>query len=209
MAQRSTNTKPSQKKTHSQQAGDWFCWKQFLSKVCVKNDPFFQIKDPEDSFAQSDYIESFMYMYRFNYFGTTIGGTISHDRISQSISNIASKFTAEGFINPTHDRNGNRKVSITKQLKPYRDKDPVPTRQSPLPATVFEYPFKDKASSLHLAIGELTSGALFYTMQSCEYSSTEGKPKTKLLTLGDIRFYKNRKLQKIDCQNADDTKITF
>jgi len=99
-------------KAHSKQAGDWFRWKQFLSKVSIKNDPFPQAKDPEDSFEQSDYIESFMYGYRFNYFGTKIGGTIGHDRINQSISNIASKFMAEGFINPTHDRNGIRMVAI-------------------------------------------------------------------------------------------------
>ena len=99
-------------KTQSKQAGNWFRWKQFLSKVGIKNDPFLQAKDPDDSFEQSDYIESFMYMYRFNYFGTKIWGTIGHDRINQSISNIASKFTAEGFINPTHDRNGIRKVTI-------------------------------------------------------------------------------------------------
>ena len=90
-----------------------------------------------------------------------------------------------------------------------RDKDPAAVHQSPLSATVFEYLFKDKSSSLHSAIGELTSGALFYAMQSCEYSSTKGKPKTKLLTLGNISFYKNGKLQKTDRQNADDVKITF
>ena len=94
-------------------------------------------------------------------------------------------------------------------MKAYRDKDPAVVRQSALPATVFEYLFKDHSSSLNSAIGQLTSGALFYAMRSCEYSSTEGKPKTKLLTLGNISFYKNGKPHKSDRQNADDVKITF
>ena len=149
-----------------------------------------------------------MFMYRFNYFGTkTGGGTIGCDRLNQSISHIAARFTDEGFKNPTHDKSGKRKTSISKQLKAYHDVDPAVEQQPALPASVFEYLFKDKSSSLNSAIGELTSGVLFYAMRSCEYSSTEGNPKTKLLMLGDISFYKNGKLIKTDRQNSDDVKI--
>jgi len=39
----------------------------------------------------------------------------------------------EGFTNPTHDRSGNRKASITKQFKAYNDIDPAVEWQPALP----------------------------------------------------------------------------
>eukprot|EP00979_Chaetoceros_neogracilis_P014856 scaffold4950_cov161-Chaetoceros_neogracile.AAC.2 len=200
MAQKDTKVKPSQKRRIPSK----------LATVGVKNDPFLQNRSSKDRFEQSDYIESYMYMYRFNYFGTKPGGgTIGRDRLSQSISHIAARFTNEGFNNPTHDRSGNRKASITKQLKAYNDLDPAVERQHALPASVFEFLYKDKSCYLNSAIGELTAGALFYAMRSCEYSSTEGNPKTKLLTLGDFFFYKKGKLINTNRQSADNVKIIF
>ena len=42
-------------------------------------------------------------------------------------------------------------------------------------------------------IGELTTGALFFGMRSCEYLNIEGERKTKLLRIKNPRFYKQRK----------------
>jgi hypothetical protein len=94
-------------------------------------------------------------------------------------------------------------------LKAYNDLDPAVERQHALPASVFEFLYKDKSCYLNSAIGELTAGALFYAMRSCEYSSTEGNPKTKLLTLGDFFFYKKGKLINTNRQSVDNVKIIF
>jgi hypothetical protein len=54
---------------------------------------------------------------------------------------------------------------------------------------------------------ELFIGAFFFVMRSCEYVKVQGPRKTKLLTVGNIRFYKGKrllahsdqKLHKADC----------
>jgi len=42
-------------------------------------------------------------------------------------------------------------------------------------------------------MGELTTGALFFGIRSCEYLSINGDRKTKLLHIKNLRFYKQRK----------------
>ena len=44
------------------------------------------------------------------------------------------------------------------------------------------------------AIAQLVIGAFFFAMRSCEYSKVSGERRTKLLTLGNIRFFKDRKV---------------
>ena len=47
-------------------------------------------------------------------------------------------------------------------------------------------------------IGQLTTGALFFGMRSCEYLKVEGERKTKLLRLRNLRFYiKHKEIDKI------------
>ena len=77
---------------------------------------------------------------------------------------------------------------------------------------VFERLWRNKATKFDAAIGELVNGALFFAMRSCEYSTVTGERKTKLLTINDIRFFKNRKRMGNSNRNlhtADTVSITF
>ena len=47
----------------------------------------------------------------------------------------------------------------------------------------------NKSTHLSTAIGQLTNGALFYGMRSCEYSKVKGTRKTKLLLIRNFTFY--------------------
>ena len=66
-------------------------------------------------------------------------------------------------------------------------------------------------TDLAKAIGQLTCGALFYGMRSCEYSQVSGERKTKILQLKHIRFYKNNKEIKksANMSLANITKVTI
>ena len=48
-------------------------------------------------------------------------------------------------------------------------------------------------TSLAQAIGQLTVGALFYGMRSCEYSKVTGERKTEILRIRDLRFFQGRR----------------
>jgi hypothetical protein len=61
---------------------------------------------------------------------------------------------------------------IDSQLKSYSIEDPPVKRQASLPLSIFEMLYKSNKDPLAKAIGELTGGALFFAMRSCEYSDT-------------------------------------
>ena len=54
-------------------------------------------------------------------------------------------------------------------------------------------------------IGELTTGALFFGMRSCEYLQVNGGRKTKLLRLKNIRFF----IQKRELNKLSDATLLF
>ena len=61
------------------------------------------------------------------------------------------------------------------------------------------------------AVDQLTGGALFFAMRSCEYSTTgEKNPKTKRLRLKNITFYnKCEKFITTRLAMAETVKVTF
>ena len=65
--------------------------------------------------------------------------------------------------------------------------------QKALPTIVFKKIWRNKLSQKNIALSELITGALFFGMRSCEYSTTSGKRKTKKLEVKDIYFYLGRK----------------
>lgn len=76
--------------------------------------------------------------------------------------------------------------------------------------SIFETLYKSNKKPLAKAIGELTAGALFFAMRSCEYSSTSGhEKKTKILTVGDIKFFRGGIETRNNRSKADIVKITF
>ena len=56
---------------------------------------------------------------------------------------------------------------------------------------MFKALYSNKAIEATTAISQLTTGALFFGIQSCKYSSVNGPHKITLLTLKDIRFFHN------------------
>ena len=61
-------------------------------------------------------------------------------------------------------------------------------------------------------MSQLTIGAFFFAMRSCEYTHTSGTKRTKLLRLRNIRFFvKHREIPHLDphLADADSVSITF
>ena len=53
--------------------------------------------------------------------------------------------------------------------------------------------WRNRFTTRNKVIGQLTTGALFFGMRSCEYLKVDGERKTKLLRVRNLRFYNNRK----------------
>ena len=63
-----------------------------------------------------------------------------------------------------------------------------------------------------VAVGQLAIGAFFFAMRSCEYSTTSGERRTKLLRLRNIRFFDGHRQVPHHCPHlaqADSISITF
>ena len=82
---------------------------------------------------------------------------------------------------------------LSRLLRGYKESDAGVKHQKSLPIIVYEYMWENKSTNLSTAIGQLTNGALFYGMRSCEYSKVKGKRKTKLLLIKNFTFYLNKK----------------
>jgi len=123
-----------------------------------------------------------------------------------------------GFPDPTLAENNKTSHLISKQLANFKAEDPSEKRQKAIPVSVIKRVaelYADSNDPAAVAISQLVSGAFFFAMRSCEYSKTSS-PKdsgtTKLLTIGNIRFFKDRKLiphSNRDISTADIVSITF
>lgn len=82
-------------------------------------------------------------------------------------------------------------------FKGYSNLDPPEKQQKAIPFSVLRTMILLAAidiTSLDYAIAELTMGAFFFAMRSCEYSKSgkEESKRTRILCLRNIRFFKNR-----------------
>jgi hypothetical protein len=136
--------------------------------------------------------------------------------IQNTLSTLAQIFMENSFPDPRLA--DNNKTSHHKQLTDFKAEDPVGKRQKAVPVSVIKQVWELYTESKNpavVAISQLISGALFFAMRSCKYSKTTS-PKdsgsTKLLTIGNIHFFKDRKLIPHSDKNihtADIVSITF
>ena len=111
---------------------------------------------------------------------------------------MATTFKEQFLGDPTLDEQEKKLMVLQRQLRGYDDSDPIQKRQSCIPLKIFKNLLKDARTNEETAIAQLTTGALFFAMRSCEYSHTNGDPfggerKTKLLRIRNIRFFQNTK----------------
>ena len=88
--------------------------------------------------------------------------------------------------------------------------DHAPSHEKCLPLSVFTKIAETNVCPLTEALGQLIITALFFDIRSCEYTTTNGPQKTKLIQLSDIHFFsKNKEINKItELHNTSPDKVT-
>jgi hypothetical protein len=135
--------------------------------------------------------------------------------IRAALDAVAATFRANGHPSPIHDPVTFRLAFILqRQLKGYTNTDPGEKPQKAITPQVLRELTTIRHTTLDEAVSQLTVGAFFFAMRSCEYckvpNSTERR--TKLLTLKNVRFFRHRRaLHHSDpaLHLADSTSITF
>ena len=178
--------------TRNKQIGHFNRWKRFLSKCSIK-DPFLTQYKPVE---KGQIICAFSNTVRNNELGTTTKPSLRATTVNATITDVASTFRENFLDDPTLDDKGKRWMVLQRQLRGYEDSDPIKKRQACIPLIVFKTLLQKARTPNEIAISELTSGALFFAMRSCEYTHTSGDPfsgerKTKLLRVRNVRFFNN------------------
>jgi hypothetical protein len=126
----------------------------------------------------------------------TSKATIQGNSVATALSHVVQAFRQNLWADPTHDTTGIKSAILCRQIKAYRDSDPARKSQACLPIKVWLKLQGPQASAFHSAMGDLLTGALFFTMRSCEYTTTnttDGPKKTKIVTCQCVRFYRHSK----------------
>ena len=92
--------------------------------------------------------------------------------------------------------------------------DPGETQEKVIPLSVIRELYNTASSELEETLAELDTGAIFFCMRSCKYTRVPEaeKMRTKILTLGNFRFFKNNKEVSHYSKNLEDSdfiSITF
>ena len=133
--------------------------------------------------------------------------------VAATLSSVSTTFRENAFKNLALDDDNERSIYLQRQMRAYKSKDPPPNGQQCLPLSSFKQIYNDKSSPLNITLGQLIAGALFFACCSCEYSKVNNDEdrKTKILTLGNLRFFQSfKEITNInELQNADFIEITF
>ena len=163
----------------------WNRWKQFLHTIDIPNDPYLlqfthvHVITIFCAFAQ--YIRKAGYSNRIS---NLAEGTVCH-----TIDNVAQTFREGHQRDPRLDIDGRPSRLLQQQLRGYKNADPPPKHQKALPVCILTSMSLNSSFERSRAIAELSIGAFFFAMRSCEYLQVSGTRKTKRLTLRNLRFF--------------------
>ena len=122
-------------------------------------------------------------------------------------------FREHHYPDPTIDSSWRKLLPLQRKLRGYRNNDPNTRKQCCLPLSVFEHIMEQASSPISSAVANLTCGALFFGMRSCEYSnvcmeSLENPRKTKILRVRNICFFNETQEMARDDPNLTKTATT-
>jgi hypothetical protein len=130
---------------------------------------------------------------------------------------VAATFRENGHGCPLIDNDGRKCLVTERIIKLYTKLDPAVKRQPPLPLSVFRKLFATQDTHLHVCLGQLAIGALFFGCRSCEYLKVDNNElndrQTKILRLRNIVFRKQGIIVRSSfvhvLRTADCVSITF
>ena len=130
-----------------------------------------------------------------------------------TLNNVSTTFRENALANPQLDENNQKSIYIQRLIRSYKNEDPPPNCQQCLPLSAFKSIYEDRSSKYNAALGQLITGALFFACRSCEYSKVNNSEsrKTKILTLEDIKFFKDLLEVRVpgNFKYADFIQLTF
>jgi hypothetical protein len=95
--------------------------------------------------------------------------TLAESTIRGAVSYIALTFRANDQPNPTRDEDGELGRLLSRIFRAFRAKYPAEKQEKDLPACVLLEIAKSQHTETQRAISQLSTGAFYFAMRSCEY----------------------------------------
>ena len=127
---------------------------------------------------------------RQNQFGTIRKQIFLHGTFKSVVSDVSASFQTHLWSDPTLDSSGQTSLILQRHRRGYKMLYPTTKHQKAIPANLVLLIYKQTNIHLNTFIFQLTVGAFFFGMRSCDYSTTpKGDDKrTRILQKGDIHF---------------------
>ena len=134
--------------------------------------------------------------------------------VRDTIGYISQAFKAALRDDPKRDPDGSLSFLLESTFKGYANEDPVVKQPKSLPTTVLLKLLNLSQKELSTEMAELVCAAFFFAMKPCDYTNTLKTAKikiTNIITLGNIRFYRNNRILLYDqeIENENWVNITF
>jgi hypothetical protein len=186
---------------------------RFLKFIELDHDPFL---DSVSHACRPHLGVAFARAYWVGEFGTkgprADSQQVASGTVGTALGNISTTFRIHQRPDPFRGSDGERHRILQLQIASYRKRDPKKKQQKAIPARVVRHTVETATDELEEHKADLIGGSFFFACRSCEYSKVSGERRTKLLTLGDIEFWKKGRVMEHyeeDLDSADKVSITF
>ena len=118
-----------------------------------------------------------------------------HRTFKSAILGVSASFWKHLQSDPALDYSGKTSLLLQRKLRGYKTLDPTTKHQKAIPINIFLHIYRQTNTHLNTAIFQLISGAFFFDIWSCKYSTNpKGEDKcTRILQKGGICFYRKRR----------------
>jgi hypothetical protein len=172
----------------------WGRWIDHLEFFGVEDDPYLdKIKYAR---TKSAIVEIFLYRMRIAEFTKNHKGNLRSDTIREALGQLVEGLRTDGRDSPCHIQVGSNtklRPEIDLLLRAWKNVDPPVQRQKAITPKHLIYMYKsahrtDKRGRLAFS-ALLVCAAFFFANRSCEYLKVQERGRTKILLLGNIKFF--------------------
>jgi hypothetical protein len=198
-------------KTHDHEHRSWNRWTKYLQSIGIYNDKFLD-KSPQPQ--RTFLIGAFAMALREGRFSGSAYDSLATGTITNTISSVAQTFQENGRRNPSLDDDRKHSVLLSRLYRAFWNTDKPLKQQKALPVIVLRELTNLLETETQRAISQLSIGASFFAMRSCEYTKTPRaeKGRSDVIRLRSIRFFKDGRIVPHDNPElvyTDCVSITF
>jgi len=186
-------------------------WVKYCHSIGITTDFYLDFLEKPDRIK---IVGAFSVALREGRFSRSAHETLAESTIRGAVSYVASTFRDNDRPNPTRDADGELGRLLSRLWRAFRAKDPAEKQQKSLPAVVLLEIAKLQHTETQRAISQLSIGAFYFAMRSCEYVKVPAaeKRRTDIVRLRCVVFRRNGAIiphDSPDLELADFVSITF